>query len=168
VPPTHASPAAHARPHMPQFSGSVASATSQPFAGASTPRRCVVSSCDPGFGNCDGAPANGCEVALATDPLNCGMCGRACAAGEACVGGTCRCNGGAACTGGTVCRPTCGCSPATETVCTGISPDEDCDGLRNCEDPDCEAEFCGGGGGVRVCTGGGCVCECPGCVDPCF
>jgi hypothetical protein len=39
--------------------------------------RCVVT-CDPGWGNCDGDPANGCEVNILTATDNCGGCGTAC------------------------------------------------------------------------------------------
>ena len=34
--------------------------------------------CNTGFADCDGAPANGCEVTLATAVSHCGMCGNAC------------------------------------------------------------------------------------------
>jgi hypothetical protein len=48
---------------------------------------CEVVTCAAGFGNCDGAPANGCESTLATDAANCGGCGRACPHG--CAAGRC-------------------------------------------------------------------------------
>ena len=35
-------------------------------------------SCDPGYADCDGNPANGCETNLDTDTGNCGSCGTAC------------------------------------------------------------------------------------------
>lgn len=44
--------------------------------------------CTAGYGNCDLVAANGCEAVLATDALNCGVCGKSCA-GQACVGGVC-------------------------------------------------------------------------------
>jgi hypothetical protein len=82
----------------------VANATAACAAGA-----CAVGACNPGFANCDGAAANGCETAPATDVANCGACGNACAlanatpvcAAGACVIGTCAegfadCNGVAA------------------------------------------------------------------------
>lgn len=34
--------------------------------------------CDPGFGDCDGDVANGCEVDLSKDMNNCGVCGTKC------------------------------------------------------------------------------------------
>ena len=49
--------------------------------------------CKPGFGNCDGDAANGCEVNLLGDDGNCGACGNACAAAHgksACAAGACQ------------------------------------------------------------------------------
>lgn len=40
---------------------------------------CFVADCVDGWRDCDGNPANGCESDVATDPLNCGQCGRPCA-----------------------------------------------------------------------------------------
>lgn len=42
---------------------------------------CVLQSCNPGFGNCNGNPADGCETNLMTSTANCGTCGRVCVAG---------------------------------------------------------------------------------------
>ena len=56
--------------------------------------------CDPGTADCDRDTANGCEVTLADDPDNCGVCGVQCDRPQAtsgCIGGTCRtiqCNPG--------------------------------------------------------------------------
>ncbi|MFO0606915.1 MAG: hypothetical protein U0324_27330 [Polyangiales bacterium] len=41
---------------------------------------CTVASCTPGFANCDGDVASGCEAALATSLAHCGACGNACPA----------------------------------------------------------------------------------------
>jgi hypothetical protein len=51
---------------------------------------CQVSSCNPGFANCDNIPGNGCEVNLTTDFNNCGACGLACTGTQTCVGGSCQ------------------------------------------------------------------------------
>ncbi|MFO0606731.1 MAG: fibrinogen-like YCDxxxxGGGW domain-containing protein [Polyangiales bacterium] len=50
---------------------------------------CTVLACNTGFGDCDGTAANGCETNVTASATNCGMCGRACAAGQTCVSGTC-------------------------------------------------------------------------------
>jgi hypothetical protein len=42
---------------------------------------CKVSECKPGYGNCDGSSANGCEADVAGSVANCGGCGKACQAG---------------------------------------------------------------------------------------
>jgi hypothetical protein len=39
---------------------------------------CVVQQCDTGWAQCDGDFANGCEVNITSDPLNCGSCGNVC------------------------------------------------------------------------------------------
>ena len=46
--------------------------------------------CDRGYANCDGNAATGCEVALDSDPQNCGRCGVRCASAQRCVAGACR------------------------------------------------------------------------------
>lgn len=54
---------------------------------------CVVAQCDPGFADCDGIAANGCETSTDTDVDNCGACKRACStagvASRVCAGGVC-------------------------------------------------------------------------------
>ncbi len=53
---------------------------------------CSVLKCDAGWANCDDDAANGCEVNLPIDPLNCGACGAVCVvphAKPACEGGFC-------------------------------------------------------------------------------
>jgi len=62
--------------------------------------KCTVASCLPGFGNCDGDPVDGCEVATGTNVNDCGSCGNVCteANGTAgCTAGSCTitsCNAG--------------------------------------------------------------------------
>jgi hypothetical protein len=62
--------------------------------------RCEVAACDVGRADCDGNPANGCEVTPATDARNCGACGTSCAlpnAAAVCAAGRCAvgaCNAG--------------------------------------------------------------------------
>ncbi len=43
-------------------------------------------SCATGYGNCDGSPADGCEVNLRDDVNNCGACGRGCSLANATSG----------------------------------------------------------------------------------
>ncbi|MDB4945689.1 MAG: Tryptophan synthase alpha chain [Labilithrix sp.] len=49
------------------------------------------SACAPGFADCNGSPADGCEVDLRIHPANCGACGNACdiAGGQPCIEGKC-------------------------------------------------------------------------------
>jgi hypothetical protein len=46
-----------------------------PGAAACVDRRCAVSACPAGRGDCNRDPADGCEVDLTTDVANCGACG---------------------------------------------------------------------------------------------
>jgi hypothetical protein len=58
--------------------------------------RCMRGACNPGFADCDGNPANGCEVNTAMgDITNCGTCGMRCptppvGASAVCRAGTCQ------------------------------------------------------------------------------
>jgi cysteine-rich repeat protein len=45
--------------------------------------------CNAGFADCDGNPANGCEINIINDPKDCGVCGNVCASGQSCNNGTC-------------------------------------------------------------------------------
>ena len=53
--------------------------------------QCQLGPCNPGYGDCDGNPANGCELALNSDAKNCGACGKVCAQGLVCALGNCTC-----------------------------------------------------------------------------
>ncbi|MFI5298457.1 MAG: hypothetical protein ACHREM_10185, partial [Polyangiales bacterium] len=53
---------------------------------------CQMGACAPGFADCNLLAADGCEVNLKTNGLNCGTCGNICTgnnAAEACVAGSC-------------------------------------------------------------------------------
>jgi hypothetical protein len=50
---------------------------------------CRISTCNPGWGNCNGVDADGCEISLTTNESHCGMCGNACGGMRTCIGGTC-------------------------------------------------------------------------------
>jgi hypothetical protein len=79
---------------------------------------CVIDICSPGFGDCDGNPATGCETNTNTSLTNCGGCGKNCAPANAtgmCGNGVCSiamCNAGFAnCNG----LPNDGCEINTNT-----------------------------------------------------
>ncbi len=50
---------------------------------------CNFASCLPGFNDCDGKTANGCESDKLKDPQNCGGCGKVCKVDEGCLAGKC-------------------------------------------------------------------------------
>jgi hypothetical protein len=50
---------------------------------------CTIVICNVGFADCDGDPANGCEVNVSSDPNNCGGCNIVCGTGEVCTNGSC-------------------------------------------------------------------------------
>ncbi len=107
---------------------------------------CMIASCNPGFGDCNNNPADGCETSLANDPNNCGGCGVVCATGQMCTSGSCVSScppgqtlcGGVCCPEGATCTngmcplppseclscfcpcaslPSCGTSPSTGSAC---------------------------------------------------
>ncbi len=107
--------------------------------------KCVVASCNAGFKDCDGNPANGCEVNDNTDPNNCGACGNACKLPNA--------------------TPGCFAGACTVASCnTGFA---DCDGLatNGCEiNTKTDPNNCGGcndkcavANGTAGCAGGACT-----------
>ena len=60
---------------------------------------CAIASCNAGFADCNSAARDGCEVAITTDLVNCGGCGRVCGGAHAqasCAMGACllRCDAG--------------------------------------------------------------------------
>ena len=61
---------------------------------------CTIASCNAGYGDCNGNPADGCEIYFLSDNNNCGNCGHTCAfpnGSGSCVNGTCTltsCNAG--------------------------------------------------------------------------
>jgi hypothetical protein len=54
---------------------------------------CSIKECDPGWGDCDSNPSNGCEVDLRNTVTSCGACGVGCSFAHAtarCVAGSCQ------------------------------------------------------------------------------
>ncbi|MBK8255919.1 MAG: hypothetical protein IPK82_25040 [Polyangiaceae bacterium] len=74
---------------------------------------CSIIKCEATFADCDGSAANGCEVSLPNDPMNCGACGAECVVPHA----------------------TPGCMNEVCTVAVCDAPWTDCDGdvLNGCE-----------------------------------
>jgi hypothetical protein len=52
-------------------------------------RECAVAACEPGFMNCNGRAADGCETPTMIDSYNCGACGHLCTPLDRCVAGKC-------------------------------------------------------------------------------
>ncbi|MGE0788629.1 MAG: RCC1 domain-containing protein [Sandaracinaceae bacterium] len=50
---------------------------------------CVIAACESGYDDCDGDFTTGCELAVVSDPDNCGGCGNDCGAIGTCRSGTC-------------------------------------------------------------------------------
>jgi alpha-tubulin suppressor-like RCC1 family protein len=80
---------------------------------ACTAGACTIASCNPGFADCNGSAADGCETSTSTDSANCGLCGNVCnnlpnVATGTCLASSCNvvvCDGGFAdCTGASGCE----------------------------------------------------------------
>lgn len=97
--------------------------------------QCVTQSivCASGFANCNANAADGCEVDVTTDPLNCGNCGVTCASGTTCMNGKC--------------PPTTG-----QVACNGVLVDPTSD-VHNCGD--CGV-VCSAANGQALCANGVC------------
>ncbi|MDO9022186.1 MAG: hypothetical protein Q7V43_34985, partial [Myxococcales bacterium] len=115
---------------------------------------CALGACNAGFADCDGNPANGCEVNLNTDNANCGRCSvtgnpATCAAGQVCTSGVCAVSCGA---GLTLCAGACTLTSFDPNHCGGC-------GMR-CAIPNVAAQACAGGTCVRgTCANGFADCN---------
>ncbi|MEZ4410941.1 MAG: hypothetical protein R3A52_31355 [Polyangiales bacterium] len=113
---------------------------------------CALRSCDAGFGDCDGDPANGCEADTRGSVANCGGCGVRCAPAHAvgmCAMGACRvasCEAGwADCDG----NPGNGCEVDTRSSAANCGA---CG--RLCSLPNTTAACAGGVCGFAACAAG--------------
>lgn len=106
--------------------------------------KCNLAGCDPGRANCDGAPANGCEINTSTDTAHCGGCSKPCPAPP---NGKAVCNNGScdfSCLNG---YHRCG------SVCAANNDINNCgQSCAQCPDP--------GANGNPVCTSGQCGVTC--------
>jgi hypothetical protein len=114
---------------------------------------CAYDSCATGFADCDGDEANGCELPITSDVMNCGGCGIVCAPDNASA---------AACNDGQ-----CG-----HASCAAGFADCDGDAANGCEvtlaDDDANCGACGNRcGGGTVCGGGSCGVACDGALTKC-
>ncbi|MCL2723198.1 MAG: hypothetical protein FWD69_02065 [Polyangiaceae bacterium] len=57
--------------------------------GRCTSGHCELVTCTPGYLDCDGDEATGCEINVASDPSNCGSCKHPCNSGLVCMNGIC-------------------------------------------------------------------------------
>jgi|GEM_PF-1212356 hypothetical protein len=111
---------------------------------------CHIQSCTPGFSDCDGLEANGCEVNTATDANHCGNCSTVC---------------------GTVSNAsTVGCSSSTCTIFACNAGFANCNNLYSdgCEvNVNTSVSNCGSCG--HVCSANNCTPSCSAgtCVDSC-
>ncbi len=116
--------------------------------------KCVVTSCQGSFRNCDDDVSNGCETNIATNMARCGSCTTACdQAGDACSGGQC-----------------------VPSTCAGTLRDCDGDPNHTCEtETRTDSANCGGCGnacriahGTGACSSGACrVVSCEGSFADC-
>ena len=148
------------------------------FTGICTPNGTTltcVGTCTPGFANCNGVMADGCEINLLIDSRNCGVCGANCQAiGATCQSGVCvtsdaLCSGknvGATCTGANysgICTVTGSTMTCVGTCAAGFA---NCDGslVNGCEvNTRNDTSNCGTCGNACE-TGMACVngiCTCP-------
>jgi hypothetical protein len=93
---------------------------------------CVIRTCDVARADCNLNMSDGCEVAIDSDPANCGGCARACTSGSACAKETCTtpsssCNAAscAGCCSGNQCVPgdtkaACGSGGSACDVCQAV------------------------------------------------
>ncbi|MFO0608207.1 MAG: hypothetical protein U0324_33890 [Polyangiales bacterium] len=119
---------------------------------------CALGACNPGFGNCDGNAANGCETNLSGDIANCGACSNRCTAPNgtpSCSAGAC---GVAACNTGFA---NCNAMAADGCEVNTLTDQFNCGacGLRCNYNTGTASNTCGGGACMPTCNAGYLNCD---------
>ncbi len=125
--------------------------------GACAGGRCAVASCDPGFADCNGVAADGCEVNLQGDVNHCGTCATACTAAggtPGCTAGVCGVSSCAAGRGDCDRSASNGCEVDLTTSVTSCGS---CGAL--CDLPNATAACTGGRCAVATCAAGFADCD---------
>jgi hypothetical protein len=115
--------------------------------------QCTIASCDPGYGDCDGDDASGCETNVHDDPTNCGSCGNSCDlahASETCSGGNCAIDACDSGYGDCDSDPSTGCEASLTTLTNCGSCGASCSldnayqtcSTGSCEITDCHSKYC--------------------------
>lgn len=124
--------------------------------------QCEVASCDSGHGDCDGNPANGCEVDTNVDADHCGACNRGCSTSHVnqrtCAGGRCTssCDSG----WGNCTRPASGNDNGCETNLTNSTANCGACGSA-CSTSHSNSQACSGGQCTHACQNGWGDCDGP-------
>jgi hypothetical protein len=124
--------------------------------------------CEPTWDDCDGTRSNGCETRLSDNVLNCGACGKVCAADQVCVDGGCapsQCDVHQSCGSGSWCEgPGTLCASGAQYYCGALWHDrQDCGHCGNrCDDGRVPLTV------EEICVMGRCVCSDPyvSCPEP--
>lgn len=132
--------------------------------------------CPPDRADCNGDPADRCEVDLHSSARNCGACGKTCRKTEACMEGICCPSGAAVCEGRCVNLSSdpancggCGIACGQGEVCSLGACAEDCAaGLtacgESCVDLTTDPAHCNG---CEIACDEGWTCEEGSCIEPC-